>query len=1062
MYIPYESLSKKNDTSTYIPQELSEAQSIGKKSLPLKLISNFDSFVAEKIQFDSVDNLWNFFSSEQIDSIGLSIYNFENNKNFIIGDETGIGKGRILSGICRWAFNQNKKVLFFTEREHLFGDFYRDLNDTNTLPLLSNPIIFHSDSKVFFNDEIVLKGTKKIVSSIEENGFSEDTNLVLSNYSQISLKQHKKNKKNVLLDYCKNCVIILDECHNATGDSATKKFLLSLLEVCDNIVFSSATFLKDETQLELYEKFIDFDQDVLALLKKLLSSDKDLILRKVFTYELTKKLQFWRREHQPLDIGWNTIICDNEQEQLSYVNKYSEIINSIFELSNAISKEPALLHLELNSSWFLLGSTINRLSRNLLLLLKIDTLVKSVKLSLEQNRKAVIVIDSTFSSIINKVIDNQSKTDNDENIEISTPIVNIELNFKQILLYIIEEVIGKYIKEFKNSISSGLIDDYDNLCISTSFFENLEISPIDMITSKLEEIGVECNEISGRTFKIHNNSIIKINKKPKSKLVSEFNNGEKNVIIITRAGASGLSLHASAVFKDQRVRELFELEITNRPTYRLQFIGRVHRKNQVVQPLFSTVVTKLPFEQRILNVEQNKMKKLQSHISGDDDKLNQENIYNFYTDYCNNAIFELLKNNPKIAYQMGIKIKDFNDESFYYVDSILKRCIVLNVEQQNFLYDYLIYCVYCDIKLKINLFTPEKIISGKILPFWHELDKSQQELFVQKFGKIPNSSINQFQFPWVGLMEINSHYFTKSIYSKNLELEFINNLKNEKIISTYISHLINHLITSKNFNFNFISDFIETKLKKIKLGASVAIKTLNGNIFGYIHNIEFPSIAKSFQYSNLGLIHIKTINPHLNDSINYSPEDYYISFKDLLDINDIKIYNTPIKWNQYDRQEKEFIRKSYCLIGHPIYMAFLKQAYNLGELKYYNLGGYKNMCVLLPNSLDATHLMSLKKPIYKTKKIMEQLIVKKVKFLSTTWNNNTKPTLKLEHTTGSYLLSIAHEVSKDINFIDFPLRKKLNIYRRGNNKEYDLFSIPYKDLFGILIMFENRNVIWFI
>ena len=86
---------------------------------------------------------------------------------------------------------------------------------------------------------------------------------------------------------------------------------------------------------------------------------------------------------------------------------------------------------------------------------------------------------------------------------------------------------------------------------------------------------------------------------------------EKDVIIITRAGASGISLHASAIFKDKRVRDLYELEITNRPTYRLQFIGRVNRKNQVVQPEFYTVVTKLPFEQRILNVEQQKLKKLQ-------------------------------------------------------------------------------------------------------------------------------------------------------------------------------------------------------------------------------------------------------------------------------------------------------------------------------------------------------------------------------------------------------------------------------------------------------------------
>ncbi len=259
MYQEYQPLSKKTDASTYVPPELFEAQKQAFARIDKKISQNWDDWVAKKLDI-SVDKMWEVFSSEQIDSIGICIYNFENKQNFIIGDETGIGKGRILSGISRWAWKSGMKVLFFTEREHLMSEFWKDLNDTDNISLLKNPIAFHSKSKIFNPDgTIALKGTPKLVKSIEQDGFPEDTNLVMTNYSQISLKQHKKNKKDILLDYCDNAIMILDESHNATGDSNTKKMLMSLTEKVKHVVFSSATYMKDESQLDLYQSSINFD-----------------------------------------------------------------------------------------------------------------------------------------------------------------------------------------------------------------------------------------------------------------------------------------------------------------------------------------------------------------------------------------------------------------------------------------------------------------------------------------------------------------------------------------------------------------------------------------------------------------------------------------------------------------------------------------------------------------------------------------------------------------------------------------------------------------------------------
>jgi len=1070
MYIEYQPLSKKPDSSTFVPPELAEAQRQAVSKIPKKIANNWDAWVAEKLLF-TVDALWEFLSSEQIDSIGLCIYNFEKKKNFIIGDETGIGKGRILSGIARWAWVTGKKVLFFTEREHLMSAFWKDLHDTDNIKLLKNPISFHSKSKIFNPDEtIAIKGTVKLVKSIEESGFNKETNLVMTNYSQISLKQHKTNKEEALLKYCKNAIIILDEAHNATGDSNTKKMLMTLIEKSKHVVFSSATYMKDESQLDLYQSSIDFDEDTLTLLKKTLKNDNKGTLRKIFTYELTRNLQFWRREHQPLNIGWQTIFADNDEYNNKIVQQYSEIINGLFLVVSNLNKNPILENQMATSSWFALGATINRLSRNLLLVLKLDALVNAVKESIATNHKAVIVIDSTLSSLVKKIKaketeenqDNQDDEDgevveNEDDIKES----NYALNFQQAILYVIDEVLGEVIQN--NSDDRDLVQQYEGLKEKTKIFSDLSISPIDTIIDKLREANINCGEISGRTFKLVSNcKIEKLTKKPKTFIVNKFNSGELDAIILTRAGASGISLHASAEFLDQKVRDLYELEITSRPTYRLQFAGRVHRKNQVVQPRFFTVITRLPFEQRILNVEQQKLKTLQSHISGDDEKMKQENIYNFYNNHTDQSAKLFLLNHPHLAYQMGINMKSQKSD-FYYIDSILKRCIVLSVEQQNILYDYLIYTIESNVKLQLKKNVPLKIEFEHIKTFWHSLDKIGQEEFEKTYANLPQLSINQFKFPWVGLMKTNSTYHTKALFSKNLQIELFKNMEKTPKIQNHFDKVSTTLFARQKYNQEFLNNTAYPLLKSLHIGLCITIKGNDGKIFGYIHDIEIPRVKDSWKYESLTLIHIKTINPHLHQSIHYANEDYYINLEELIESDSIEISEKPINWNQFDRPEKTLVRTNHCFIGHPVYMQFLKQSYNFGEIEYYSFYNKNKMCVVLPSSMSESDIMSLKKPIYQSQRIMEGLISKQFNTLTTSWQpeEDVKPLFRLEPTTGGYNIFVAIEISKNYDIIDFQLKKKLQDYK-GSSKGYYLYHIPYKAIRSLLWMLEQRDIVWFI
>jgi hypothetical protein len=1070
-YKEYTPISKKGDQSTFIPEELLKSQEEGIEKIPKNIKNDWDHWVASKIDITK-EKLFEIFSAEQIDSIGLAILNFENGNGMIISDETGIGKGRILSGICKWAFLNNKKVLFFTEREHLFTDFWRDLKDTETIKSIINPILFHSNSKIYDQEgKPILKSNPSTVKEIQKNGFPLDTNLVLTNYSQISFKDHIASKKDLLIEYSKDNVIILDESHNAAGDSNVNNFLLKLLDITPNFIFSSATFIKDETHIKLYEKILGFDKDTTSLLKRLLNNSNEQILRKIITYELTKKLKFWRREHEPIEVNWNNIICEQTEKEKKYLDKYAEIINDLFTLSKMISadqKTDLIL-----SNWATSGATINRLSRSLILMFKINKTVESVKKTITDNEKAVIVMNSTFSSIIKKIIDhteNKKTIEKEDNIEYQDEIepeielkTKFILNFKKALDYIIDDTVGDYINEQKDKINNKEIFNFlDFIKAKTELFSDLSISPIDEIINKLKNDGIECSEISGRTFKVNeNNEIEKINKESRQSIIKKFNDGQTNVVILTRAGSAGISLHSSKEFKDTRKRQLYELEITDRPTYRLQFIGRVNRKNQLNKPGFNTITTNHPFEQRILNLEQIKLQKLQSHISGDEMKHFKENIFNLYTDKVNENIFLFLKNNQELAFKMGINIKKSPNEDYYFLNSILKRCIILNSEQQNFIYDFLIYCQLCEEKVKLNNYFPKSIQVDKVKTFWQQMTEQQKNDFTQSYKNFPLLTLNQLKFPWVGTAEVISTYETKLNFNHKYKEELEINKNKNNDIKLFIEKYIQNISLTKEYIDKFLNQQIIPLISKIEIGKIINIETNENKIFGYIHDITIPKIKENFKYAQLFLIHIKTINPHINPQITYPNDDFYITLDDFIMANSIKFYNQEINWQQYERPQKELQRKDLCWIGHPIYVEFIKQAYSSGKTKFFNVAGVNQVFTIIPNHIKKV-IDTIKKPYYGANHIMENFITKKITKLSTVWEDPRliKPTLKLEATKTGYTIHVAKEIIYNKNIIDYKLKQSLKDYK-GTIDSFDTFFIQFKEMRKILFMLEQRGVIWF-
>ncbi|MCR9254693.1 MAG: strawberry notch C-terminal domain-containing protein [Alphaproteobacteria bacterium] len=88
-----------------------------------------DGFVAERLDYASIEEMQEVFGAEQIDALALAIKNMSVDKGFILGDQTGMGKGRVVAGLLRYAYIRGNLPVFFTIKPLLYGDMYRDLKD---------------------------------------------------------------------------------------------------------------------------------------------------------------------------------------------------------------------------------------------------------------------------------------------------------------------------------------------------------------------------------------------------------------------------------------------------------------------------------------------------------------------------------------------------------------------------------------------------------------------------------------------------------------------------------------------------------------------------------------------------------------------------------------------------------------------------------------------------------------------------------------------------------------------------------------------------------------------
>lgn len=695
--VPYRSLSKITLSQGMAPRRLEQNMFEGLQIIQ-KEFKNVDKWVAKGLDIP-IEELANKLSAEQIDAVALGKKALSSKGGIIIADETGFGKGRILAALALTGLKAGKTVVLFTENAQLFSDFYRDLLAVGDENKELIPSLLHQKA-VVVNPEgkLITKSLTKKHFDIQlktPNWEKGQDKLILSTYSQINRGGDEQPKLEWLLSRIGDeGWLLLDEAHNAAGDSNISKNLNRLIDKANGVIFSSATFAKTENNLVLYEKALPIDDLTATFLKKSMAGDTGEI-REALTTAMAKKGRFIRREHPPVPPP-KPIWIDLSPEQEEMIAHFSFAWQKIFEASESWEKaqfgKSAM-------SWFKLGAALSRSIKDFSMLMKSDFLIDEIERKVKANEKVVVVVESTFEAALKNAIEGTGIFDEEqEDIEIIEENENTETKkskskedklikldklplWKTRLIVLLDKVSPQEELFSNNEQHNEARKAYQRAIEAINLLPEWDLAPLDKITRELAKRGIPCGELSGRGTSITN----KDNEwfygpretKDRISLVSDFNSGLLDVLILTRAGCSGISLHAGVKFKDQRIRNLIEWNIATNPANRIQFWGRVRRKDQVREPNFFGLALNILSERRNLAKEDLKREKLAAHV-GMQQKSKQ---LSWLTPEGESLVAEWASERFDIARRLGIA-KPVNDEPLGRVDRALARSIILPESEQ--------------------------------------------------------------------------------------------------------------------------------------------------------------------------------------------------------------------------------------------------------------------------------------------------------------------------------------------------------------------------------------------
>lgn len=501
------------------------------------------------------------FSAEQIDAIALAISNIEKGDALIVGDATGIGKGRIGAAILRYAMKRGLVPVLVTEKMDLYGDMYRDMRDIGMFEMLGRePHILTTDtSKTIPLDEEAVewkadaeaaqeagepapKRRGKFLSggtpAAKEKAYDgllrgdDVADVIFTTYSQMQTlgeNAAEPRRRKVLRSIASRSVMIFDEAHNAAGtgivddargkkaaDGGRAQFVRNLAQGANGVVFMSATYAKRPNVMDLYArtdmgKAVSDIKDLPALIQK-----GGVPMQQIVASMLAESGQYLRRERS-FD-GIEYAVEEAPVDEAAY-DKFVGAVQAIFQFDLSVKEsrkdiiEEILDSLgagragmdsgigEASATSTSFSSIMHNIVSQMLLAIKANAAAERAIAAVKAGEKPVITLANTNESFISDFAASDGTA-------IGQPL---DIDFGAMLKRYLQRTLRITYKEAGAKKPShyqiplerlpihmqNAYRDVERL-IDDGDYDGMPVSPIDWIRYRMADAGISVREITGR------------------------------------------------------------------------------------------------------------------------------------------------------------------------------------------------------------------------------------------------------------------------------------------------------------------------------------------------------------------------------------------------------------------------------------------------------------------------------------------------------------------------------------------------------------------------------------
>lgn len=660
----------------------------------LEKIGDVDNFLVDELGYNDADDMHHALASEQADSVALAIHQAKQGNAFIIGDMTGIGKGRQAAAMIRFAYKQGMIPVFITAKKALFSDMYRDLKSIGNSDL--RPFIWAAKDKEHSADMTDSEGKlvyqlpsdkeqERVMDYLQKNGKLPDGyDYIVTTYDSFSSgtmdyedgkKTVRKNgkgskngqrKRDVLEAIAKNANVIMDESHKAGGQGSGSAYLQYVVPKLNAITFLSATYAKRPDNMPIYALRTSMNQAGMKP-SELIDAIKrgGATLQEVMSQALTASGQFIRRERDMtgVTIDWKTIddpvVVEEQREQYdSIISLFNDIIHfqrtyvgayldkrndELAAIQASIKNRQGTKDLGIHNQPF--ASRTYNMVQQVLLSLKAREAAKSAIEHLKNGEKVVIALNNT----------NESQTEQYEaNAEMEAPDLGVVLmkGLQGVLRYDQTDDMGnKTFGTFNlEDLGPDAVARYheieENIKNAST---GLSLSPIDVVRDELEAAGYRVGELTGRKtmfVKNPNGTVSKVKRTDtdKKKLALDFNTNKIDALILNRSASTGISLHDSVEYDvEHKPRTMIVVQQQPDVNEEVQMRGRIDRTGQVNRGRYEYIVSQIPSEQRLLMMFKAKLKSLDANTtSSQKSKFNDMEVSDIINKYGDKVVREYM------------------------------------------------------------------------------------------------------------------------------------------------------------------------------------------------------------------------------------------------------------------------------------------------------------------------------------------------------------------------------------------------------------------------------------